>query len=113
MQDVVTALVLTVVGMGLVLASLVVFWALMLVLVRFTSPDRPGSAATDQLGSIAEQGDVGDQSKLEAAVAAVVVALAQQSVEKPRTFPVPPSALVSAWQSARRSEQLGQRGPGR
>lgn len=98
------ALLITVVGMGLVFAALILLQVFMTLLVRFT-PDKPIAS---------ERTEVEEDKNLrqEAAVIAVSIALAEQEAN-PKEFPLPPTALVSAWQLAQRANSLNKRGPKR
>ena len=48
--------------------------------------------------------------KKKAAIAAVVVALAREAETELHEFPLPPTAIVSAWQAVNRSDILKKRG---
>lgn len=100
------ALQITLVGMALVFAAILALWLLMAVLVRITAPRRePAPSPEPQPRTPDPEADLAAQ----AAAAAVAVALASQ-VPPPAHFPLPPTALVSAWQAVRRAAQLNQRG---
>jgi Na+-transporting methylmalonyl-CoA/oxaloacetate decarboxylase gamma subunit len=101
-----TALLITLVGMGLVFGAILLFWLFMSVLVRFAGR---GSETADAGPQEAAPGDE-DELRQRAAMAAVSAALALASEEGPKPFPLPPTALVSTWQAVMRSKQLGQRG---
>lgn len=97
---------ITLVGMGLVFAAILLLWGGMALLVRLMAHDEatgdviPGSASDAR------------ERKRRAAAAAVSLALAQrQQSHQVHPFPLPPTALVSAWQAVRRSNQLQRRGP--
>ncbi len=98
-----TALEITVIGMGLVFGAILLLWGVMAALVRVTAERAPATTEPDEKAMAREQ-------RRRAAVAAVAVALAQEEALEPRHFPLPPTALVSAWQAVRRADQLGQRG---
>jgi Na+-transporting methylmalonyl-CoA/oxaloacetate decarboxylase gamma subunit len=104
-QQLSLALQITAIGMGLVFAALVFLQVFMTLLVRFTSENPANSEQTDA----AEDKDLAKQ----AAVIAVSIALAEEEENKPKEFPLPPTALVSAWQLARRASILNKRGPTR
>jgi len=102
-----TALQITLVGMGLVFGAILLLWILMACLVRLTVVRRAPTAAEQ---TTPEPAEGSEQLPARAAAAAVAAALAAQ--EPPRAnFPLPPTALVSAWQAVRRSAQLNRRGP--
>jgi Na+-transporting methylmalonyl-CoA/oxaloacetate decarboxylase gamma subunit len=101
-----TALLITLMGMGLVFGSILLFWALMSALVRVTADRSPARGeARPEEPAIAERA-----LKERAALAAVAVALAREAEAGPQPFPLPPTALVSTWQAVLRAKQLGQRG---
>ncbi len=80
-SELILALQLAGIGMALVFGAILLLWAGMAALARITAP-RPPSAA-----------------------------LAVVRARQMHAFPLPPTALVSAWQAVRRSAQLRQRGP--
>lgn len=108
------ALQITLVGMGLVFGMICALWIGMGLLVRLaadTAPDDEPAAenAADEPAAPVAAGDRAARRK--AAVAAVAVALAQQAVEIPLVvIPAPPSSSVSGWQAVARSNQLRHRG---
>lgn len=98
-----TALEITVVGMSLVFGTIILLWLMMLALMRFTT-DRP------ELQTSADEREI----KRRAAVAAVAAALAhEQHEDQPHPFPLPPTAIVTAWQAVQRGNLLSQKGPRR
>ena len=106
------ALIITVLGMGLVFCAIVLLWGVMALLVKIA----PMRTEVDQL-QLEQQLDQ-QQTELErkrrAALAAVTVALAKQKEnQEPQLFPEPPTALVSAWQAVMRTKMLNKRGPTR
>jgi Na+-transporting methylmalonyl-CoA/oxaloacetate decarboxylase gamma subunit len=102
MSAVTVALQITAAGMGLVFAAILLLWGLMALLVRLAR----APAATREPPKAPEQG-----MEEQAAVAAVAFALQRGAAAAQATFPLPPTAFVSAWQAVRRSSQLNQRGP--
>jgi len=109
MENLVTALQITVIGMGLVFGAILLFWLIMAVLVRLTTvPQAAGEeAGTAESGEATEERDL----KRQAAAAAVAAVLALQSTTEPGALPLPPTALVSAWQAVTRAATFKQRGP--
>ena len=97
------SLQITLVGMGLVFAAILLLWALMDLLVRLT---RDRAASRERLPAAPEDG-----LEQKAAAAAVAFALQQKATGARREFPLPPTAFVSAWQAVRRASQLNRRGP--
>lgn len=102
-ENLITALEITVLGMGLVFGAILLLWGVMSLLMRLTA----------QQGAIEQQ--VRDEeldTKRRAAVAAVAVALAhEQDQMQPHAFPLPPTAIVTAWQAVQRGRLLSQKGP--
>ncbi len=102
MNDLSSALGITLVGMALVFATIILLWLVMLLLMRLTTehPEVEDTAA------------VSDRArKRRAAVAAVAVALArEQDRDQPHSFPLPPTAIVTAWQAVQRGRLLSQKG---
>lgn len=121
MGDLSVALQITAVGMGLVFAAIVLLWLVMAALVRLAvdpAEDKPGESVIAANGPAAvDRVDLSIglvERKRRAAVIAVAVALAHQSVgENIHEFPLPPTALVSAWQAIMRTRMLNKRGPTR
>jgi Na+-transporting methylmalonyl-CoA/oxaloacetate decarboxylase gamma subunit len=97
---------ITIIGMGLVFAAILLLWGLMAVLVRFTS--ERGTAGRPE--SETERYEL----KQRAAAAAVAFALAEEdrilTGEEVHEFPLPPTAIVSPWQGVMRSKMLNKRG---
>ena len=105
MTNLSTALIVTALGMGLVFAMIITLWGLMALLVRLVSSPEPKEIAAVAAETISESA-----RKRRAAAAAVVAALLRESITEPHEFPLPPTALVSAWQAVMRSEMLKKRG---
>ena len=92
------ALQLAGVGLLLVFGAILLLWAGMALLARATAPQpRPA-----QLEDLEEE---------RRRIAAASTALAWLRSRARREFPLPPTALVSAWQAVMRAAQLRQRGP--
>ena len=103
------ALQITLVGMGLVFAAILVLWGLMVILVRVASERQKKSDTAET----APAHDKAEQQRRVAAIA-VAVALAQQANSTElHEFPLPPTAIVSAWQAVMRTRMLTKRGPTR
>ena len=103
------AIQITLVGMGLVFAAILLLWGLMALLVRL-APGRPQQSMPELRDN--RQADM--ERKRRAAAIAVAIALAQQGeASEPHEFPIPPTALVSAWQAVMRTSMLSKRGPTR
>lgn len=101
-ENLVLALQITVLGMGLVFGAIVLLWAAMALLMRVTV-----QRAVDEKITAARE------RKQRAALAGVAVALAQQASTDPQPFPLPTTAFVSAWQAVTRANLLNRRNPSR
>lgn len=112
---------ITLVGMTLVFLALILLWWLMELLVRLTALRAPKTAdapaaAGGQPASLAPEtgaaaGDASAESarRQQAAAIAVALALAEKD-HQAREFPIPPTAIVSAWQAVNRANMLNRRG---
>jgi len=108
-SNLIVALQITLIGMGLVFAAIILLWGLMALLVRLAGDPVAKEAPPD-----ASPADDRSADKRLAAATAVAIALAQQSDStKPHEFPLPPTAIVSAWQAVLRTRMLSKRGPTR
>ncbi len=102
-ENLTTALEITILGMGLVFGAIIVLWAMMTLLMVLTA----------EQGKV-EQQERDDEQELKrrAAAAAVAVALAHEQDEmQPHAFPLPPTAIVTAWQAVQRGRALSEKGP--
>jgi Na+-transporting methylmalonyl-CoA/oxaloacetate decarboxylase gamma subunit len=107
-ENLIIALQITLVGMGLVFAAILLLWGIMALLVRLTARSVEAEAEQER-AALTEL-----ERKQRAAAAAVAVALAQVAeASEPHEFPLPPTALVSAWQAVMRTRILNKRGPTR
>jgi Na+-transporting methylmalonyl-CoA/oxaloacetate decarboxylase gamma subunit len=109
MNDLSTALWITLLGMGLVFGAIVVLW-LMMVLLTAVSADKETQSAPSVPPKVEEE-PRGDKNQ--AAVIAVAIALAEQEICAARPLPTPPAAIVSAWQLGMRTRLLAQKGNSR
>jgi len=95
------ALQITIIGIGLVFGAIILLWLVMTLLMRFTA-ERPAETERARAADLA--------LRQRAAAAAVSLALAQEKVDQPHEFPLPPTALVSAWQAVMRTRMLNKKG---
>lgn len=99
------ALQISLIGMSLVFGAIVFLWGIMVLLRQLPSPTQtlPGH----------EKDDTGqDNLKYRAAAVAVALALSEKAAQNEgHRFPLPPTAIVSAWQAVMRSTQLQRRRP--
>ncbi|HEX3052156.1 MAG TPA: OadG family protein [Aggregatilineaceae bacterium] len=106
-ENLVTALEITVVGMSLVFAAILLLWAMMAVLMRLTAETEETAPVESKPLTLDEQ-----ELRRRAAIAAVAVALAREQQQlQPHEFPLPPTAIVSPWQSVQRGRLISQKGP--
>lgn len=112
-----TALLITLLGMGLVFGAIVLFWVFMSGLVRLAEGRVEGDgshqrAAAVDAAAMARLASHEAELRRRAALAAALAALAtaQEEEEGPGRFPLPPTTLVSTWQAVLRARQLAERG---
>ena len=103
-ENLILALQITVLGMGLVFLGIIIIWVIILALTASTSHKKETPIPDDEKAY--------DQQNLKAQAAAIAVAavLAEQSLARVTRFPLPPTALVSAWQLTMRTRQLNHEG---
>jgi Na+-transporting methylmalonyl-CoA/oxaloacetate decarboxylase gamma subunit len=108
------ALLISLVGMGLVFLSILLLWGLMALLVRLTRDPEPVAevaAALPAADTAAEPASTQAlvERKRRAAAAAVAVAMALHKTSLVKTAPAAPQHSLSAWQAVQRAGQLSQR----
>jgi Na+-transporting methylmalonyl-CoA/oxaloacetate decarboxylase gamma subunit len=91
---------ITLLGMGLVFGAIILLWGLMSLLTRFLGERETNSKVRDEA----------HERKARAAAVAVAIALAEQAQSRVGHFPMPNTALVSAWQLGMRTRQMHQKG---
>lgn len=117
-NDLVLALEITTLGMGLVFAALILLWLMMALLTSSTSEKESASP----MGTMPDSAEALDQTqgrpvsimendeRAQVAAIAVALALAQEETGLARPLSDPPTAIVSAWQLGMRTKQLYQKG---
>ncbi len=104
MSNMVIALEITALGMGLVFGAIILLWWMMDLLTLLT-------ADKGSLADSAETGPVTNEDlKAQAAAVAVAIALAEQQASLAHPLADPPTAIVSAWQLGTRTRQLYEKG---
>jgi Na+-transporting methylmalonyl-CoA/oxaloacetate decarboxylase gamma subunit len=103
-EDLILALQITVLGMSLVFLGIIIIWVIILALTASTSRKK------ETLNPDAEMTDDQQNYKAQAVAIAVAAVLAEQSLARVTRFPLPPTALVSAWQLTMRTRQLNHEG---
>ena len=90
--------------MGLVFGAIILLWMLMVMIVKITE-------AKDKNPDVQDSSpDVQDELLRKVAVVAAAIAIAQEDETTPHEFPLPATALVSAWQAVMRTDILSKRG---
>jgi Na+-transporting methylmalonyl-CoA/oxaloacetate decarboxylase gamma subunit len=111
MNNMLLALQITALGMGLVFAAIVLLWWLMNLLTFITAEKEaatsPGASVSDPAEAAAL---MNCDLKAQAAAVAVALALTEQQVSTARPLTEPPTTIVSAWQLGMRTRQMYQKG---
>lgn len=102
-ENLLNALFITAIGMGITFAAIVILWWMMAGLAAIPVKEEVED-------DIPEPSEADQQLKAKAAAIAVSIALAEQELSAARPLSVPPTALVSAWQLGTRSRQLYEKG---
>ena len=107
-ENIILALEITALGMGLVFLAIILLWLLMwaMTAIPFKESTDPEQAAGQDPTISASDHDL----MARAAAAAVAIALAEQSLSGARPLSQPPTALVSAWQLGMRTRQMYEKG---
>lgn len=100
------ALWITLIGMGITFAAIILLWGMMAGLTALPFKDADESDSNESVEPVEESQSL--QAK--AAAIAVAVALAEQELSSARPLPPPPTAIVSAWQLSTRTRQLSEKG---
>jgi hypothetical protein len=101
---IIIALQITGIGMGLVFGAIILLWILIVIIVRSTTEIEKGP--TILAASNIEQREL--YAKI--AIAATTAAILSEGEAAPHEFPLPATALVSAWQAVMRTDMLKKRG---
>jgi hypothetical protein len=94
------SLLITLLGMSLVFGAILLLWGVMALLTWLLAEQTPELSIVD----------TERVHRARAAAAAVTVALAEQAQSRIAQFPMPHTALVSAWQLGMRTRQMTQKG---
>ncbi len=107
MSDLTLSLQITALGMGLVFGAILLLWLMMIVLTALTTEkESPVEESASAEVVSTPQAD----SKLQVALMAVALALAEQETTSARPLTEPPTAIVSAWQLGMRTRQMSEKG---
>ncbi len=107
-ENLINSLIVTLVGMGITFAAIILLWWMMAGMAALPFKDDPDEAEATPEAALPESGSL--ELKKQAAAAAVAIALAEQELSAVRPLQEPPTALVSAWQLGTRSRQLYEKG---
>ena len=111
MSNILIALQITALGMGLVFAAIILLWWMMAGLTSLMAEKDASSSLSVNESSSAETAPVIESDiKARAAAVAVAMALAEQQTSHAHPLSTPPTALVSAWQLGMRTRQLAEKG---
>ena len=110
MSDLLLALQITALGMGLVFGAILLLWLMMVLLTAFTaeketSQDETSASDSPEPATVSET-----RFKLQAAAIAVAMALGEQGLSAAHPLSDPPTAIVSAWQLGMRTRQRSEKG---
>jgi Na+-transporting methylmalonyl-CoA/oxaloacetate decarboxylase gamma subunit len=105
MNNMLLALEITALGMGLVFGAIILLWWMMNLLTFITGDKEIVSESAEPAHAI--DSDI----RAQAAAVAVAVALAEQQASLAHPLSDPPTAIISAWQLGTRTRQLYQKGP--
>ena len=110
MSDLTLSLQITALGMGLVFGAILLLWLMMVVLTAITKDKESPEDETPALDSPEAAATTQADSKLQVALIAVAMALAEQSNSSAHPLPEPPTTIVSAWQLGMRTSQMSEKG---
>jgi len=110
MSNMVTALQITALGMGLVFAAILLLWWMMNLLTAVTADREPASAPDETSSTSTSTPVMNSDVKAQAAAVAVAIALAEQQLSTASLWAEPPTTIVSAWQLGMRTRQMYQKG---
>ena len=97
------SLQITALGMGLVFGAILLLWLMMVVLTAITADKEPASDSAK-----VDSTPLAD-SKLQVALIAVAMAMAEQEASSAHPLEQPPTTIVSAWQLGMRTRQMSEK----
>ncbi|MGZ8940944.1 MAG: OadG family transporter subunit [Limisphaerales bacterium] len=107
MSNMLIALQITALGMGLVFAAILLLWWMMNLLTSITAEKGSAPAVNTSVSDSIETAPLIDSDlKAQIAAVAVAIALTEQQASSSRPLSEPPTAIVSAWQLGTRTRQL-------
>lgn len=111
MSNMLLALQITALGMGLVFAAIILLWWMIHLLTFITAEKDNSSRHTPRVsGTTHAASEMDEELKAQAAAVAVAVALAELKASSAYSQPMPPATIVSAWQLGMRTRQMYQKG---
>lgn len=102
--NLILALQITAIGMGLVFGAILVLWLMMILLTALTA-DKKSASGSAGAGSVREI-----ELLAQAAAVGVAIVIAEQQLSSAHPLQDPPTAIVSAWQLGMRTRNLTQKG---
>ena len=111
MNNMLIALEITALGMGLVFGAIIVLWVMMNLLASLTADkgiSSPGD--TSAPASTEAAPSVDSETKARAVAVAAAIALAEEQACREHPFSDSPTTIVSAWQLGMRTRQMYQKG---
>lgn len=111
MSNMLIALQITALGMGLVFAAIVLLWWMMALLTNIAADKDTSSRLNGAAPVSSEHAPVMESDiRAQAAAVGVAMALAEQQAAHAHALSDPPTAIVSAWQLGMRTRQMYQKG---
>jgi len=110
MNNMVVALQITALGMGLVFGAIILLWWMMNLLTFITADKEPASGVAESSDETTLANVMDDELKAQAAAVAVAMALAEEQGSTSHRLTEPPPVIVSAWQLGMRTRQMYQKG---
>jgi Na+-transporting methylmalonyl-CoA/oxaloacetate decarboxylase gamma subunit len=110
MNDMLIALQITALGMGLVFGAIILLWWMMNLLTSIIADKEPAPASTESTAGAIPVSAPDYDRKAQVAAVAVAMALAEGQASSAHPLPEPPTTIVSAWQLGMRTRQMYQKG---
>lgn len=113
MSNIVIALQITALGMGLVFSAIILLWWMMALLTSAVREKENASDVAENTSPSAENAArlrYKREQKARVAAVAVAAAIADHQVTHTHPLSAPPTTIVSAWQLGMRTRQLSQKG---
>ena len=110
MSNIVLALEITALGMGLVFSAIVLLWWMMALLTSITAEKELTTGSPESVSEKMSAPVTITERRARAAAVAVAVALADGQSSRAHALSAPPTAIVSAWQLGMRTRHLSEKG---